>query len=138
MIDRLQTLGAIALGLVLASFPLVMFGVGSGHTDGVGPHIDHAPRFGGQLGMVGDHHIELVRKDGRIAIYASDATRRPVRALRGTVRFDDGAAHVLLAERFKLIGKDDADAEEVSCSVWLEDGTHLQLSFALSTRETTS
>ena len=138
MIEQLRTIGAIALGLVLASFPFVMFGVASGHTHGAGAHMDHLPRFGGQLGMVGDHHLELVRKDGRVLVYASDAARRPLRALRGSVRFDDGAERELVAKRFKLEGPDDPSADEATCSVWLVDGAHLQLSFLLDWREAIS
>ncbi|MCC7540677.1 MAG: hypothetical protein IT379_30960 [Deltaproteobacteria bacterium] len=42
-------------------------------------HEDHTPRHGGQLGMQGDVHIELVsRPDGRHQVFLSDALRVPI------------------------------------------------------------
>lgn len=42
-------------------------------------HADHDPRHGGQLGMQGDVHVELVaRPDGLHRVYLSDALRVPI------------------------------------------------------------
>ena len=52
---------------------------------GIGPHMDHAPRHGGLVGMSGDVHLELVARDGdgppprgRWDVYLSDAYRTPL------------------------------------------------------------
>ena len=54
------------------------------------PHGDHAARHGGELVMVGDHHLELVRRGDAIEAFVSDAVRRPVRPLRAEASFDGG------------------------------------------------
>jgi len=137
MSERLKTAGAIALGLALASLPFVMFGMG-GHSHASGPHMDHAARHGGQLGMVGDSHMELVRKDGRLSLYVSDALRRPLTPVRGTLQFGDGEPAPMQHERFCLSGSDNRAAEDVTCTVWLEDGTRLELTFGLDPADTAS
>ena len=52
---------------------------------GIGPHMDHAPRHGGLVGMSGDVHLELVALDepgpparARWKVYLSDAYRTPL------------------------------------------------------------
>src|SRR5262249_11817282 len=55
------------------------------------PHADHDPRHGGVVTMVGDHHIEIVvRRDGTILLYPTDAVRRPIapRDVQGAVRIE--------------------------------------------------
>lgn len=48
-------------------------------------HEDHAPRHGGQLGMQGDVHVELVvRPDGFHRVFLSDAVRDPIAPERAT------------------------------------------------------
>jgi len=79
--------GALAVGLLLASLPFLLYGP-RGHTHA--PHTDHAPRHGGQLFMIGDHHVEVVSLADRVEIYLSDASRRPLRPAAGVVELQGG------------------------------------------------
>jgi hypothetical protein len=122
-----RTVGAIGLGLALATIPFVRYRYASPHH---GAHTDHAPRHGGVLGMVGDVHLEVVRRAGHIEVYPSDAYRRPLTARGGAVRLDTGvtlplepAGDGLLATRFRH----DADPREVRCTVVLESGRVVEL-----------
>ena len=74
---------AIAFGLALSSLPFLRY-LHLGHA--TLPHVDHAPRHGGQLHMVGDRHLELVRRRGRIEVFTSDALRQPVAVRGGSLR----------------------------------------------------
>lgn len=43
------------------------------------PHADHEPRHGGLVTMTGDNHVEMVvRRDGYLQLYISDAVRAPI------------------------------------------------------------
>ena len=101
--SRLRVVGAVAFGLVLASLPFLQYGTGGGHRHSPGAHADHEPRYGGQLGMTGDHHLELVQRAEHVEVFVSDALRRPLRVTRGTVRFDDGAVVPMQWRRDRLI-----------------------------------
>lgn len=129
-VEAFKTAGAVALGLLLAALPFLIFTTGHGH--GVAPHADHSPHFGGQLSMVGDHHLELVRKNGRLHVYASDALRRPVVPVGGTVSFDTGELIVMRRERFSLSAPDRRGAREVTCTVQLTNGAALESNFTLA------
>src|SRR5262249_27859210 len=51
----------------------------------------HKPRHGGVVTMVGDDHVEIVvRKDGTIQLFVSDAVRKPIAPAEapGTIRVD--------------------------------------------------
>ena len=121
-------MGGVSLGLALATLPFLHYATGGGHT---GPHENHAARHGGQLGMVGDYHLEVVRRDGRIEVFVSDAYRHPVAPTRGWMRFDQGPQQPLRWERYRLVGAADMNATEVTCDVMLPDGRGLSLTFAL-------
>src|SRR5512139_186450 len=86
-------LTAVVAGLVLATFPFLHYAHLGGHGEA---HADHEPHHGGQLGMVGDHHIELVRHRGQIQVFVSDASRRPVQPAQGWITFDGSAAMPLV------------------------------------------
>ena len=61
--DLQLLLAAIACGLALAGLPFFQSGLGSRGHGGV-LHMDHAPHHGGQLLMLGNHHLEIVEKGG--------------------------------------------------------------------------
>jgi hypothetical protein len=66
------------------------------------PHADHAPRHGGIVTMNGDLHVEVVvAASGAIALYPSDASRRPIPAdqARGSVRIQRKGLKMTLALR---------------------------------------
>lgn len=55
------------------------------------PHGDHNPRHGGVVTMSGDHHVEIVvRRDGGVQLWLTDAVRQPIAPAegRGSVRID--------------------------------------------------
>jgi hypothetical protein len=79
---------AVACGLALAGLPFFQSGLGSrGH--GGALHMDHAPHHGGQLLMLGNHHLEIVEKGGELELFVSDAQRRPLRPEAATITFDN-------------------------------------------------
>ena len=128
--STLQLASAVALGLVLATTPFLRYASGE-HVHGK-PHMDHSPHHGGQLGMTGDHHIEIVRRDGRIEIFVSDAHRRPVATKGGRLTFEGDKVVVLDRAEGKLVCADMADAREVEVEATLVDGTTLAVGFALA------
>jgi hypothetical protein len=120
---------AIIAGLVLAMLPFLHYTHPGGSADA---HMDHEPRHGGQLGMVGDHHIELGRRQGHIEVYVSDAWRRPVRPKQGWILFDRGEKRSLRWDEHRLVGMDSVAARVAETVVILADGTQLAISFDLS------
>jgi hypothetical protein len=122
---HVRLLGAIALGCSLAAVPFLRYRFGSPHPTA---HSDHGARHGGVLGMVGDLHLEVVRRGGRIEVYTSDAYRRPLEAIGGDIAFGDGSAAPLTWEGTHLVGADDAASAELKCTVLLEDGRSLEMS----------
>lgn len=116
---------AIGAGVVLATLPFLHYASVGGS---IAPHADHAPRYGGQLGMVGDHHIELRRRNGLVEAFVSDATRRPLQARAGWVIFDRGAREPLRWNGHHLVGADHVEARDTEVVV-LVDNDRLTLSF---------
>jgi hypothetical protein len=158
-----KVLRAVALGLLLATFPFLHRIIGTlaphasthavSQTDvssvrgNRGPmkpeehakmHGDHDAHHGGQLGMAGDHHLEFVRRGRSIEIYVSDARRNPLTALRGTLDYGDGIARKLLWDETFLRGPYVHGAESVNTLVNLENGEEVEIEFWLSTPEQSS
>ena len=117
--------GAAAVGLGLGALIFVRYGW-------LAPpraaHTDHAPRHGGVLGMVGDVHMEIVRRDGAIHVYLSDAHRRPLRAEGGQIAFEGGPAVPLVWDQDHLTAPDDRRFDFVTCTVVLGTGEELNMS----------
>ncbi len=124
----LRFVSAVALGLVLATVPFLRYAA-SEHDHGKA-HMDHTPHHGGQLGMVDDHHIEVVRRDGRVEVFVSDAHRRPVDAASGRLVFAADKTVALDKAEGKLVGADVASARELGVEATLADGTKLVVAFA--------
>ena len=117
---------AVVAGLLLGTIPFARYA----HFDGrAEAHADHEPHHGGQLGMVGDHHVELVRRGGRVEVYVSDAWRRAVRPTRGSIAFEDGAEQPLAWKDGRLVATDRETATTATLVVVLSDGTRLAIEF---------
>jgi len=82
--------------------------------------------------MVGDHHVELLRRDGHVEAFVSDAWRRPVRPREGWVIFDDASAEPFVWDSYRLVCSDIATARILDAVVILSDGTRLSISFDFS------
>jgi hypothetical protein len=122
-----RIIAAVAGGVLLASMPFLHFGhLGGGHNEA---HADHEARHGGQLGMVGDYHIELVRQRGEVQVFVSDAWRRPIEPVGGWVTFDDDALQPLTWTNHRLVGVDRTAARTIAVAIAVADGTNLTTSF---------
>ena len=120
---------AVAAGLFLATLPFLRYA----HIGGPGEaHADHEPHYGGQLGMVGDHHVEVRRRQGKVEAFISDAWRRPIQPREGWVVFEGADTMPLMWESSRLVGRDRTEASQIEAVVVLADGTRLDVSFDFS------
>lgn len=95
--------GAAAAGVVLFALPFLQSGfLDSRAHDGV-RHMNHDPRHGGRLLMLGDRHLEIVEDGAILELYVSDAERRPLKARAATIAFDDGERQPLLWSGYRLV-----------------------------------
>ena len=99
----MSRIAAAGAGLMLFALPFFQSGLGESHAHGPGPHMDHSPRHGGTLVMVGDYHLEVVEGTQTLEVYVSDAERRPLRPLAARVTFDDGAPHELAWSGYRIV-----------------------------------
>jgi hypothetical protein len=83
--------------------------------------------------MVGDHHIELVRRRGQIEVFVSDAQRRPVQPSAGSLTLDDSTTEPLRWAKRRFVAPDQPEAQRIEVVVILADGTRLALSFDVRT-----
>jgi len=116
---------AVGGGLVLAALPFLHYG---SFGPAAAAHADHEPRYGGQLGMVRDHHIELRRRNGLVEAFVSNATRGSVQPRAGWVVFDRSRREALRWNGHHLIGADQRAARETEVIVVVDD-QRLALSF---------
>jgi hypothetical protein len=127
--SKLRFLTAVVAGLALATLPFLHYAIGD-HVHGT-PHMDHSPHHGGQLGMSGDHHVEIVRERGRVEVFVSDAHRRPLDVVKGRATFDGTTVVSLAREEDRLVGYDVGSAHEVQVQAELGDGTKVTIDFVL-------
>ncbi len=120
---------AVAFGLFLATLPFWPYLVA---LRAIEPHTDHAPRHGGQLAMVGDHHIEVVRRRGLVEVFVSDAQRRPVDAAGCWLVFDNTEKVALEPANDRWRAVDRPAAREIEATMLLVDGTRLAMEFDFS------
>lgn len=119
-------ISSIVLGLALFAVPFLRY---AHFGDAVAAHADHRPRNGGVLRMVGDYHLEVRRRIGRIEVFASDAFRAPVRARAGSVSFGGAHREPLRAAANRLSTRDRFPHRDLRVEVELADGTVLSSDF---------
>lgn len=120
----MKSFAALVIGLVLAALPFLLYG-SRGHVHV--PHSDHAPRHGGELFMLGDHHLELVASHDRVELYLSDGSRRPQRPTSGSVALSGGGELPLRWQHQHLIAELPAGTRAERLEVETDDGERLAL-----------
>jgi hypothetical protein len=120
-VSAAQRLIGVAAGLVLAALPFWHYAHEGSHT--TTPHADHEPRHGGRLVMVGDHHLEWVRRRGRLELFVSDALRNPLRPAGAWLRVE-GVALPMRWQDHRLVAAEPG-SRTVEVELLLADGTRL-------------
>lgn len=95
--------GAAAAGAVLFALPFLQSGLFGSHAHGGARHMNHEPRHGGRLLMLGDRHLEIVEGATTLELYVSDAERRPLKALAATIAFDGAGPQPLVWSGYRLV-----------------------------------
>lgn len=134
-VECAKTAGAVALGLLLGAVPFLQYLPMHGPS---AAHADHTPRHGGLLGMVGDVHLELVRRPEGYAVYVTDARRRPIRPRNGTLAFDDRPAVALQPDGYRLVAHETTNCKTVTCTVELDDGKWVSTTFGCTAQRPTA
>ncbi len=125
----LRWAGATALGLYLFAVPFLRYS-GAGH--GGEAHMNHESRHGGQLGMVGDHHIEIRTGEGVFEAFISDARRLPLVPAAGEVAFDSQPPVRMHWESYRLVARGVSPSRDAEVHIVLDDGTELVTTFDVS------
>jgi hypothetical protein len=125
-----RSLGYLCAGLVLFALPFLSLGVGSREQHELGAHLDHWPRHGGQLMMVGDYHLEVVDAAPAIAVYASDARRWPLLPLSGRVALNGAPPRTLDRQGDHLVAPADTGWSSAAIEVTLTGGQVLAVTVA--------
>jgi len=119
---------AVIAGAILFTLPFQMYGRGSSHHGGdAEPHADHEPRHGGLVVMVDDHHLEIVANGDRVEVYVTDALRRPVQPIGGSVVFDDAARAALTWSGYRLVANTPTPLAWGDYEVQLDGGSVLAI-----------
>jgi hypothetical protein len=116
-VSAARWVGAVAFGLVLGAVPFLRY-VHLGSE--AAPHSDHPPRNGGELRMVGDHHLELRRRAGLVEVFVSDAARNPIRARAGQVSWANDHREDMQPGPDRLTAPDRYPDEELRIEIQLE------------------
>ena len=119
-------ISSIVVGLALFAVPFLRY---AHFGDAAAAHADHRPRNGGVLRMVGDYHLEVRRRIGRVEVFASDAVRAPVRARAGWVSFGGAHREPLQGAADRLSTLDRFPRQDLRVEVELGDGTVLSSEF---------
>jgi hypothetical protein len=128
-VSRTRTTLAVLAGIIVASLPFLHY-VAPPVT--VGPHADHEPWYDGQLGMAGDHHIELVRSGRGTEVYVSDGWRRPVYPTSASLVVDGGQPIALRPDGDRLLTDTQLQGREATVTAILADGSRLAVTFQLA------
>ena len=120
---------AVLAGIVVASLPFWHY---AAPPVAVAPHADHEPWYDGQLGMAGDHHIELVRSVRGTEVYVSDGSRRPIHPASASLVVDGGQPIALLADGDRLVSDTQLQGREATVIAVLADGQRLAVTFQLA------
>jgi hypothetical protein len=117
-------LAALLAGLILAGLPYLVYGTSS-HSHA--PHADHAPRHGGDLFMLGDYHVEVVRRPQRIEVFLSDSVRKPQRPERGSLELLGGGKVPMRWEDQRLVANVEDPGRIERYELHTRDGARLEL-----------
>ncbi|MBM4245909.1 MAG: hypothetical protein FJ148_19235 [Deltaproteobacteria bacterium] len=101
----MERLLALLATPVLAVLPLLAFVHSQTHVDPHAPHGDHRPHRGGDVVMLGDVHVEVVRTDAVVHLYLSDPVRRPLPPGEGRAVHADGSSTPLATEGDHLVAR---------------------------------
>ncbi len=130
--SSLRWLAALAVGGFLFASPFLRYS-GAGHAGE--SHMNHEARHGGQLGMIGDHHIEAVLRDRTLEAFVSDAKRVPIEPRSGSIKVD-GREQSLRWVGYRLLAHSVVVEGDVEIRVVLDDGTRLATTFDFSDGDT--
>jgi len=113
--------GATICGAALFALPFLQSGLWDTGSHGA-LHMDHEPRHGGRLLMLGNHHLEIVERAGTLELYVSDAERRPLRPENASIAFDANPAVPMVWSSYRMTAPHPARYEWADYRIALPDG----------------